>query len=162
MSGHAAVTVSRVEYEKSIQHLVESAKTCASSILQDLSLMPTDIHEVVLVGGATRTPAVRAMLLSLFETSPSGAIRELCVSVDADEAVAQGLAIQGAILSGVDHSILQVYSAVTAISFPTHRVISSNCETGYADDGCSATERWLAHRYRVVRYRDTKEFCDPV
>jgi molecular chaperone DnaK (HSP70) len=45
---------------------------------------------VVLVGGASRTPALRAMLRGLFPELP-----ELCISCDADTAVAQGLAIRG-------------------------------------------------------------------
>lgn len=115
IDGHAAVSVSLTEYEQCIQHLIESVKDCVLSMLQDLSLTSVDIHELVLVGGATRTPAVRAMLLSLFRESPTGEARELCVSINADEAVAEGLAIRGAILSGVDHTLLQVRSLATAL-----------------------------------------------
>ena len=62
--------------------------------LEDAKLDKSQIHEVVLVGGSTRIPKIRNMLQEFFNG------KELCKSVNPDEAVAYGAAIQAAILTG--------------------------------------------------------------
>jgi len=66
-------------------------------VLVDAKLEPSDIDEVVLVGGSTRIPQVQALLRSFFNN------KELCRSINPDEAVAYGAAVQAAIVSGVRH-----------------------------------------------------------
>jgi heat shock protein 1/8 len=59
-----------------------------------LKLLKNDVHEIVLVGGSTRIPKIREMLTSFFNG------KELCQSINPDEAVAYGAAVQASILSG--------------------------------------------------------------
>jgi len=66
-------------------------------VLADAKLEPSDIDDVVLVGGSTRIPQVQALLRKFFNN------KELCRSINPDEAVAYGAAVQAAILSGVRH-----------------------------------------------------------
>lgn len=62
--------------------------------MKDASCNNEDIHEIVLVGGSTRIPKIQEMLSAQFDG------RKLCKSLNPDEAVAYGAAVQGAILSG--------------------------------------------------------------
>lgn len=66
-------------------------------VLTDAKLEPSDIDDVVLVGGSTRIPQVQDLLRKFFNN------KELCKSINPDEAVAYGAAVQAAILSGVRH-----------------------------------------------------------
>lgn len=66
------------------------------NVLKDAKLQPPDIDDIVLVGGSTRVPQIQKMLLDFF-----GGTKTLCKSINPDEAVAYGAAVQGAILSGV-------------------------------------------------------------
>jgi heat shock protein 1/8 len=65
------------------------------AVLKDAKLKPNDIDDIVLVGGSTRVPCIQSMLIDFFGGKP------LCKSINPDEAVAYGAAVQGAILSGV-------------------------------------------------------------
>ena len=66
-------------------------------VLKDSGLSKSSIHEVVLVGGSTRIPKVQTMLSAYFNN------KELCKSINPDECVAYGAAVQAAILSGVEN-----------------------------------------------------------
>jgi L1 cell adhesion molecule like protein len=79
--------------------------------MSDAGLKPADIHEVVLVGGSTRIPKVRQLLKEYFNG------KELCQSINPDEAVAYGASIQAAILSGEEMGDLDiVVTDVTPLS----------------------------------------------
>merc|ERR1711977_490782 len=65
-----------------------------TKVLQDAKMSKSDIHEVVLVGGSTRIPRIQAMIKQFFNG------KDPCKSINPDEAVAYGAAIQAAILSG--------------------------------------------------------------
>lgn len=67
-------------------------------VLKDAKMKTPDIDEIVLVGGSTRIPKLQAMLREMFDGKP------LCKSVNPDEAVAFGAAVQGAILNGKRNS----------------------------------------------------------
>merc|ERR1719420_2504113 len=69
------------------------------SVLKDAKLKPAEIDDIVLVGGSTRVPKIQELLSGHFGG------RQLCRSINPDEAVAQGAAVQGAILAGVRHSL---------------------------------------------------------
>lgn len=69
------------------------------TVLADSKLGKKDIHDVVLVGGTTRVPKLQEMLSAYFGG------KELCRSINPDEAVAYGAAVQAAILSGVKDSV---------------------------------------------------------
>mmetsp|Transcript_43707 Transcript_43707/g.127203 ORF Transcript_43707/g.127203 Transcript_43707/m.127203 type:complete len:773 (-) Transcript_43707:242-2560(-) len=88
--------ISRAQFEKLNQGLFNRALDTVKVVLKDSKLEPCDIDDVVLVGGSTRVPCIQQMLRDFF-----GGKKELCKSINPDEAVAYGAAVQGAILSGV-------------------------------------------------------------
>ncbi len=98
---HGKTTVlTRDEFDSTIQALVDRAEHVVDDALSGLEVhegVPL-IHEVILVGGSTHIPAIRSMLRRRF---PPPIPPELCTSVSAETAVAQGLAIQAALVSGL-------------------------------------------------------------
>ena len=99
-------SITRQEYDNAIAPLVSRARELVLSVLgRDASAESASQHsvdEVVLVGGASRTPALRQMLRACFPDLP-----DLCTSVDAHTSVAEGLAIRGAIASQVPPDVLR-------------------------------------------------------
>jgi len=77
------------------QRAIDTVKT----VVKDSKLKPEEIDDIVLVGGSTRVPKVQEPLSEIFGG------RQLCRSINPDEAVAYGAAVQGAILAGVRHSL---------------------------------------------------------
>jgi molecular chaperone DnaK (HSP70) len=99
------ISISTQEFNSVIQPIVDRAELVIQDALStfkfrhDQMKMNTPIiHEVVLVGGSTHIPTVRTMLRRIF---PPPIPSELCTSISAESAVAQGLAIQAALLSGL-------------------------------------------------------------
>ncbi|MBK7644008.1 MAG: molecular chaperone DnaK [Planctomycetes bacterium] len=90
---HLQMTVTRAKFESLIDGLVERAKGPCLQVLKDSGLAPAQIDEVILVGGSTRVPAVQALAKKVFDKEPNK-------SVNPDEVVAIGAAIQGAVLGG--------------------------------------------------------------
>jgi molecular chaperone DnaK len=90
---HLHVTLSRAKFEQLVEGLIERSKGPCLQALKDANLSPDKVDEVILVGGQTRTPAVQAMVKKIFGKEPNK-------SVNPDEAVALGAAIQGGILAG--------------------------------------------------------------
>ncbi len=87
--------VNQDEFETVIKPLVDKVSQLIHKTLKKCQMTSQSIDEVILVGGATRTPAIRRMLQNTFQKN------ELCYSIDADAAVAQGAAIQCALKSGL-------------------------------------------------------------
>lgn len=92
------ITLTRGKFEAWCGHLFKKCLTPVQNALADASLDPNQINEVVLIGGSTRIPKIQELLSEYF-----GGI-QLNKSVNPDEAVAYGAAIQGAILSKQDPS----------------------------------------------------------
>ncbi|MCX8037096.1 MAG: Hsp70 family protein [Candidatus Sumerlaeia bacterium] len=90
---HYSRTLTRQEFEALIAPLLERLKTPCRQALSDARLQPEDISTVLLVGGSTRIPAVRNVVRELFGRDPAS-------SVNPDEAVALGAAIQAGIMTG--------------------------------------------------------------
>jgi len=90
---HLHVTLTRAKFEQLVDALIERTKGPCLQALKDANLSPDKIDDVILVGGQTRTPAVAAMAKKIFGRDPNK-------SVNPDEAVAVGAAIQGGILGG--------------------------------------------------------------
>jgi len=86
--------VTRAEFEKLCAPFFSRCLDTVKNVLKDAKLEPKHINDIVLVGGSTRVPIVQKQLMELF----SG--KTLCKSINPDEAVAYGAAVQGAILSG--------------------------------------------------------------
>lgn len=90
---HLVEKLSRADLETLVLDLVNAtAKPCLDAI-KDANMAPNDIDEVILVGGMTRMPAVRAKVENIFGKTPSH-------NVNPDEVVAMGAAVQGGILAG--------------------------------------------------------------
>ena len=96
----ARIDVTRREFDAAIQTLVDRAESVVDEALNQMNSTDstTPIHEVVLVGGSSHIPSVRDMLRRKF---PPPMPPDLCTSISAETAVAQGLAIQSALVSGV-------------------------------------------------------------
>ncbi len=90
---HMNIRVSRSKLESMIDDLVERSLAACRRALSDAGKSPSDIHEVVLVGGSTRIPLVQRRVKEFFGKEPNK-------SVNPDEVVAIGAAVQGGILTG--------------------------------------------------------------
>jgi len=90
---HLQMTLTRARFEQLTQHLTERTRKPCEQALRDAGLKPAQIDEVILVGGSTRTPAVQQVVRDIFGREPNR-------SVNPDEAVAVGAAVQAGILSG--------------------------------------------------------------
>ncbi len=90
---HLVTKITRAKFESLIADLVESTITTIESVLSDAGLSKSDVKEVVMVGGSTRVPLVQEKVKAYFN-------KELNKSVNPDEVVAIGAAIQGGVLAG--------------------------------------------------------------
>ena len=91
---HVVVTLTRAKLEALVTDLIEKTKAPVLAALKDAGLKPSEIDEVVLVGGMTRMPAVVEAVKALFGG------KEPSKGVNPDEVVAIGAAIQGGVLAG--------------------------------------------------------------
>lgn len=96
---HLQMNISRTDFEKLVDDLFDRVKTPVLKALEDAKLKPSDIDEVVLVGGSTRIPKVREIVKEVFGKDPHQ-------GVNPDEVVAIGAAIQGGVLAGDVQDIL--------------------------------------------------------
>lgn len=93
-----AIDVPRAKFETLNSKIFNRTLDTVKTVLKDAKLKPEEIDDIVLVGGSTRVPKVQELLSEHFGG------RQLCRSINPDEAVAFGAAVQGAILAGVRHS----------------------------------------------------------
>ncbi len=98
---HLSTRFTRYEFEELITAYIEKTIRLTKTALRDVKLTPNDIDRLLLVGGSTRIPLVRSLIVELFGKEPEG-------SVSPDEIVAIGAAVQGAILSGQTHTMALV------------------------------------------------------
>ncbi len=96
---HLTKTLTRAKFEQLVDHLIKRTIEPCRTALEKAGLKPSDIDEVILVGGSTRIPAIQAAVEKFFGKAPNK-------SVNPDEAVAIGAAIQGAVLSGEVKDVL--------------------------------------------------------
>ena len=96
---HLQLKLSRAKFEQMIDKFVERSLEPCRKCLKDAGLEPKDLNEVVLVGGSTRIPKVQEAVKKLFGKEPNR-------SVNPDEVVAVGAAVQGGVLSGEVKDIL--------------------------------------------------------
>ncbi|WP_157151612.1 molecular chaperone DnaK [Brachyspira sp. SAP_772] len=90
---HLNVSLSRAKFEDLVRGLVEKTRIPCEKALKDAGLSTSDIDEVILVGGSTRVPLVQETVKNIFGKEPNK-------SVNPDEAVAMGAAVQGGIIKG--------------------------------------------------------------
>ena len=91
--GAFSLSLSRAEFEKIAQPLVEKTLVCAKRALKDAGLSVKDIKGVVMVGGSTRMPVIRFAVHQFFGTTP-------LTDLDPDQVVALGAALQANLLAG--------------------------------------------------------------
>jgi molecular chaperone DnaK len=96
---HLQMTITRAKFEQLVEELIQRCEHPCEQALQDAKLSAQEIDEVVMVGGSTRIPAAQELVRKLFGKEPNR-------SVNPDEVVAVGAAIQGAILAGDVHDIV--------------------------------------------------------
>jgi molecular chaperone DnaK len=96
---HLVRTLSRSQFEQLSDKLIQATLEPCKKALSDAKLKPSDIDEVILVGGSTRIPAIQELVEKFFGRKPSK-------GVNPDEVVAIGAAIQGAVLTGEIKDVL--------------------------------------------------------
>jgi molecular chaperone DnaK len=90
---HLQITITRSKFESLVEPVLERLKNPCHKALDDAKLQATDVAEVLLVGGSTRIPKVQSIVKEIFGKEPNK-------SLNPDEVVALGAAIQGAVLAG--------------------------------------------------------------
>ncbi|MEM9423297.1 MAG: molecular chaperone DnaK [Spirochaetota bacterium] len=96
---HLQLELSRAKFESMVSRLVERTKEPCLKALKDAGYSASDIDEVILVGGSTRIPAIQKIVKDIFGKEPNR-------SVNPDEVVAMGAAIQGGVLGGDVNDVL--------------------------------------------------------
>lgn len=96
---HLNLSMSRADFENRIEDLLERTIDPCEKALKDSGLKPSDIDEVILVGGSTRIPKVQEIVKKIFGKDPNK-------GVNPDEVVAMGAGIQGGILGGDVEDVL--------------------------------------------------------
>ncbi len=92
---HLEMRITRALFESLTKDLVEMTRGPIEQALSDAKLSPSDIDEIILVGGMTRVPMIQQFIKDIFGKEPNK-------SVNPDEAVAIGAAIQAAIIAGTE------------------------------------------------------------
>jgi molecular chaperone DnaK len=96
---HLTIKLTRARFEQMVDDILQRSVGPCKQALQDAGLTPKDIDEVVLVGGSTRIPKVQQIVRELFGKEPNK-------SVNPDEVVAIGAAVQGGVLGGEVKDVL--------------------------------------------------------
>ena len=96
---HLNYTLTRAEFERITRDLLDRCKEPVTKALRDANLQISDVNEVILVGGSSRMPAVQELVKQMTGKQPN-------MSVNPDEVVADGAAVQGGVLTGDVSGIL--------------------------------------------------------
>ncbi len=96
---HLQMNITRSKFEQLVDPLIERCRGPVQQALKDAKLQPSEIDEVVLVGGSTRMPKVQDIVREMFKKEPHK-------GVNPDEVVAVGAAIQGGVLAGEVQDVL--------------------------------------------------------
>lgn len=121
---HLVRTLSRSKFEQLADRLIQATLEPCKKALKDAGVQPSDIDEVILVGGSTRIPAIQDIVEKFFGKTPSK-------GVNPDEVVALGAAIQGAVLTGEIKDVLLLDVTPLSLGIETYgqvmtRLIEAN------------------------------------
>ena len=111
---HLNLTITRATFENITKSLIERTRKPCTDALADAGLKPSDINDVILVGGSTRMPAAQAVCTDIFGKEPKR-------NVNPDEVVAVGAAIQGGVLSGEVKDVLLLDVTPLTLGIETER-----------------------------------------
>jgi len=114
--GHLEFTLTRDKFEALLEKYTKRIEHCCKQALKDAKMSASDITDVILVGGSTRTPLIRDLAKKIFGKEPSA-------GVNPDEVVALGAAIQGAILSGQKKGMILVDVTPLSLGIETENEI---------------------------------------
>ncbi|MGB7347430.1 MAG: molecular chaperone DnaK [Pirellulaceae bacterium] len=109
---HLTMKITRSKFEELIDALVERCRGPVMQALKDAGMKPSEIDEIVLVGGSTRVPKVREVVKGIFGKDPHQ-------GVNPDEVVAVGAAIQGSVLAGERTDVLLLDVAPLTLGIET-------------------------------------------
>jgi molecular chaperone DnaK len=93
---HLEMTLTRSKFESLVKDLIESTREQVERVIEDSKVQISNINDIILVGGSTRIPYTQNFIKGIFGKEPNK-------TINPDEAVAVGAAIQGAILSGTSN-----------------------------------------------------------
>jgi chaperone protein DnaK len=121
---HLVKTLSRAKFEQLADKLIQATLGPCNKALSDAGMKPSDIDEVILVGGSTRIPAIQQIVEKCFGKTPSK-------GVNPDEVVAVGAAIQGGVLAGDVKDVLLLDVTPLSLGIETYgnvmtKLIESN------------------------------------
>ena len=96
---HLDISLTRAKFEQLTEHLIQKTLEPCKTVLEDANLSKSSINEVIMVGGSTRIPAVQKAVKEFFN-------KELNLSVNPDQVVASGAAVQAGVLSNEIKDVL--------------------------------------------------------